>query len=272
MDVRDLVTQHYAGIGLTDVILGALAERGVDVDALTVDDLAPVDQLHAGFAPATVHLLETLAAAPGDTLLDVGCGIGGTARIAGDRFGLRVVGVDLSAAFVEVAEQLTARVGLADRVSFRTSPGDALPLDDASCDVATMVHVGMNLPDKAAVFRDVHRVLVPGGRFGLFEQMRGEPGDLPYPMPWADDERSSFVETPAQYVEALQAAGFVVESTDDRTAEVAGPPPASAGRPDLPPLTPGVVFGPGFRERIDNNVAATGAGLLRAVQLVARRP
>jgi SAM-dependent methyltransferase len=272
MDVTDLVTRHYARAGLADVVVGALAERGVDVHGLTVDDLAPVDQLHAGFAPATVHLLQALAPTRGSLLLDVGCGIGGTARIAASQFGLRVVGVDLSPDFVEAAEQLTARVGLAGQASFHATAGHVLPLDDASCDVATMVHVGMNVPDKAAVFREVHRVLAPGGRFGLFEQMRATPGDLPFPMPWADDERSSFVETQAQYVAALEAAGFVVESTDDRTDEVAGPPGAGPGPADGPPLTPGVIFGPGFAERIANNVAATTAGLLRAVELVARRP
>jgi hypothetical protein len=65
MDVTDLVTRHYAGLGLADVVLGAPAERGIDVEALTVDDLAPVDQLHAGSLPATVHLLEALAPARG---------------------------------------------------------------------------------------------------------------------------------------------------------------------------------------------------------------
>jgi SAM-dependent methyltransferase len=272
MDVSDLVTRHYAGVGLTEIILAAFAERGFDTDALTVDDLALVDQLHAGFAPATVHLLETLAPPRESTLLDVGCGIGGTARIAAARFGLRVTGVDLTPEFVEAAGQLTAKVGLADRVTFRAAPGAALPLDEASCDNATMVHVGMNVPDKAAVFRDVHRVLVPGGRFGLFEQVRGAAGDLPYPMPWADDERSSFVETPAQYVEALETAGFVVESVEDRTADIAGRPDGAGPDSGPPPLTPGAVLGPGFRQRIDNNVAATTAGLLCAVQVVARRP
>jgi SAM-dependent methyltransferase len=268
MDVRDLVTGHYAGAALTEVVLGALAGRGVDLDALTVDDLAPVDQLHAGFAPATIHLLEALAAAPGSRLLDVGCGIGGTARIAAQRFGLRVTGVDLSPDFVEAATELSARVGLADRVDFRVASGDALPLDDASHDAATMVHVGMNVPDKAAVFREVHRVLVPGGRFALYEQMRSGPGEIPYPMPWADDERSSFVETPAQYVEALEAAGFVVESVEDRTASTTGP--AAVPGPDG--LGPGVLFGPTFRRRIENNVTATSRGLLCATEVVARRP
>ena len=74
-----------------------------------------------------------------------------------------------------------------------------------------MVHVGMNIPDKQAVFAEVHRVLAPGGRFALYEQMRTGDGDLPYPLPWAEDERSSFVETVDDYSAHLEAAGFTVD-------------------------------------------------------------
>src|SRR5690349_1620976 len=80
-----------------------------------------------------------------------------------------------------------------------------------------MVHVGMNLPEKRAVFAEVHRVLRPGGRFALYEQVRTGDGELPYPLPWAEDERSSFVETVADYRAHLDAAGFVVEDAEDRT-------------------------------------------------------
>ena len=88
-----------------------------------------------------------------------------------------------------------------------------------------MVHVGMNIPDKQAVFAEVHRVLAPGGRFAIYEQMRTADGDLPYPLPWAEDERSSFVETPEDYTRHLEAAGFTVEEVEDRTASTLGPPP-----------------------------------------------
>ncbi|MET0997460.1 MAG: methyltransferase domain-containing protein [Marmoricola sp.] len=262
MDVRELVTNHYSGGDLSAAILSALADAGVDVDRLGPADLFPVDQLHAGGAAATKHVLERLEVAPGLRLLDVGCGIGGTTRMAA-MAGAEVTGIDLTPDFIQAATALTEHVGLADRVSYVTTAGESAPFDDASFDAAVMVHVGMNIPRKTAVFSQVHRVLAPGGRFAMFEQMRAADGDLPYPLPWAVDERSSFVETPDQYVEHLEAAGFTVEEVEDRTGSTLGPPPAG-------PLSPVAVFGPVFGERVGNNVAATRAGLLGAFLVVAR--
>ena len=128
-------------------------------------------------------------------------------------------------------------------------------------------HVGMNIAAKDRVFAEVRRVLEPDGLFAVYEQMRVGDGDLTFPMPWADDEMSSFVETRERYVELLQAAGFRIERDEDRTAEVAaaGPPPPGA-------LTPADLFGPGFAERIGNNIAATMHGILASVLIVAPRP
>ncbi|MBV9830497.1 MAG: class I SAM-dependent methyltransferase, partial [Marmoricola sp.] len=190
MDVHDLVRSHYAGDDLAGHILSALTAAGVDTDHLGPADLFPVDQLHAGGAVATKMVLDRLGVGPGTRLLDIGCGIGGTSRMAA-MAGADVTGVDLSPAFVETATTLTERAGLGDRARFVVTPGDAMPLPDASYDAAVMVHVGMNLPDKEGVFRDVHRVLTPGAPFALFEQVRTGDGELPYPLPWAVDERSS---------------------------------------------------------------------------------
>jgi cyclopropane fatty-acyl-phospholipid synthase-like methyltransferase len=257
VDVRDLVTEHYgAGGDLAAGILRALSGAGVDTDHLTTADLFPVDQLHAGGAPASRHLLDRLGVTPGMRLLDVGCGIGGTSRMAA-MAGAAVTGVDLTPAFVETARRLSDEVGLGDRTRFLTTAGESVPLDDGSVDAAALVHVGMNVPDKTALFAEVHRVLRPGGRFGLYEQVRTGEGDLPYPLPWAEDERSSFVETVADYRAHLEAAGFTVEDAEDRTPATLGPPPAG-------PLSNVVVFGPRFGHRIANNVAATKAGLLGA--------
>lgn len=263
MDADGLVAAHYGAGDAEGAILGALAAAGRDVEALTVADLAPVDELHAGSRAATMYLLERLDLAATARLLDVGSGLGGAARAAAAAFGCQVDGVDLTPEFVRTATALTGRVGLAGRVSFTATTGDTLPFGDGTFDRAMMIHVGMNIEGKAAVFAEVRRVLRPGGRFGLFEQVRASDGPLPYPLPWAEDERSSFVATPASYIADLTRAGFDVELVEDRTAEVGGPPPAG-------PLGPHVVFGPGFAERIGNNVAATRAGLLAPVVIVAR--
>ena len=262
VDVRDLVRDHYGSVSLGDAVVAALRDAGTDVEHLGPRDLYPVDQLHAGGAPATAYLVERLGLAPGTRLLDVGCGIGGPARLAAEA-GAQVVGIDLTPEFVQAATELSERVGLGDRTTYVTTPGEALPLDDDSFGAAMMVHVGMNVPDKQAVFTEVRRVLAPGAPFGLYEQVRAAPGDLTYPLPWAEDERSSFVESSEEYVAALEAAGFTIDAVEDRTASTLGPPPTG-------PLSPVAVFGAVFAERVGHNVAATRAGLLGAVLVLAR--
>lgn len=262
MDVRDLVRDHYGGGDLAEAIVSALAASGVDTERLTPRDLFPVDQLHAGGAAAADRVLARLAPGPATRLLDVGCGIGGPSRLAAT-YDASVTGVDLTPDFVAAAMELTERVGLAERATFVTTSGDALPFAPGDFNAAVMIHVGMNVPDKAALFGEVHRVIEPGARFALYEQMRRGPGELPYPMPWAEDARSSFVESAEDYVGHLEAAGFTVELTDDLTESTLGPPPT--GR-----LSPAVVFGQPFVTRIGNNVAATKGGLLGAIAIVAR--
>ena len=265
MDVRDLVRQHYGTRSVADAVLETLADAGVAVDRLRVEDLAAVDQLHAGGSAATTHLLARLehhGADPTSPLLDVGCGIGGPARVAAAQ-GWRVTGVDLTPELVAAATTLTERVGLGDRVTYAVAPAESLPLADASCGAAVLVHVGMNVPDKRALLAEVHRVLEPGGVFAAYEQVRRGPGDLPFPMPWAEDERASFVEPVEDYVAHLRATGFEVLEVEDRTAaSLAGPPPG--------PLSPVAVFGPVFAERFGRLVQATRDGLLGAALVVAR--
>ncbi|HET7304901.1 MAG TPA: class I SAM-dependent methyltransferase [Segeticoccus sp.] len=265
MGVRDLVTDHYGGHDLTSRVLDTLAEHGIDTDQLHVPDLAPVDQLHAGFAPATEYVISRLGLGADTRLLDVGSGIGGPSRLASWSTSCPVTGVDLTPEFVETARALTDKVGLTDSVTFEVGSADALPFEDDSFDAAMMIHVGMNIEDKRAVFADVHRVLTAGGRFAVYEQMRTGPGELPFPQPWAEDKRSSFVRSQTDYLTDLEAAGFTIEEVEDRTAAVSVPP-------DLPPgtLSPGVVFGEAFLRRIGNNVSATQAGILGAILIVAR--
>src|SRR3546814_3455016 len=115
------------------------------------------------------------------SLLDIGCGLGGAARHFARACGCTVTGVDLTPEYVAVAEALTRMVGQADRVAFRAGSALDLPFEAASFDAATLLHVGMNIPDKDRLCAEAARVLKPGGVFGVYDGMRVGDGALTFP-------------------------------------------------------------------------------------------
>jgi len=106
-----------------------------------------------------------LALRPGETVLDLGSGPGLDALLAARQVGPtgRVIGVDMTPEMLERARATAARAG-AGQVEFRQGRLEALPVDDASVDAVTSNCVINLVPDKSAVFREIARVLRPGGR------------------------------------------------------------------------------------------------------------
>jgi arsenite methyltransferase len=109
--------------------------------------------------------VERLDLKPGETVLDLGSGPGLDALLAARQVGPagRVIGVDMTPEMLERARATAARAG-ASHVEFRQGRLEALPVDDGSVDAVTSNCVINLVPDKAAVFREVARVLRPGGR------------------------------------------------------------------------------------------------------------
>jgi hypothetical protein len=70
------IARHYGKTGLLDRILTALGQAGKDVDHLTIDDLAPVDEFHSRRRLATRELAAMLAPSAGEHVIDVGSGLG----------------------------------------------------------------------------------------------------------------------------------------------------------------------------------------------------
>src|SRR5438876_8319301 len=111
------IEAYWGRAGIGQAILDALAALGKDLDALSVDDLAPLDQFHGGGKPATLRLARLAALKPGMHVLDVGGGFGGPARTLAAEFGCRVTSIDLTPTYVEAARMLTFRLKLGDRVT-----------------------------------------------------------------------------------------------------------------------------------------------------------
>jgi MPBQ/MSBQ methyltransferase len=97
---------------------------------------------------------------PNTTVLDVGCGIGGSSRILAKDYGFHVTGVTISPQQVKRAQQLTpANVS----AQFQVDDAMSLSFPDASFDVVWSIEAGPHMPDKAVFAKELMRVLKPGG-------------------------------------------------------------------------------------------------------------
>jgi ubiquinone/menaquinone biosynthesis C-methylase UbiE len=204
------ITSHYSRGNLLSRLKAALAADGADPDRPSADALAPYDHFHGRGLEATVELADMMPARARDHLLDIGSGIGGPARYVAARFGCRVTGIDLTPEFCDVARHLTRLAGLDDRVRFETGDALAMPFADGAFDGAYSMNVAMNIADKAAFYREIRRVLAPGGWLVLAEIAKGEGGEPDYPTPWAGSARTSFLATAEDTRAGLGDAGFDV--------------------------------------------------------------
>jgi ubiquinone/menaquinone biosynthesis C-methylase UbiE len=272
---RATVVGHYSHSDLLAAIEAGLALAGKTTATVTVDDLAPVDEFHIGGRTATEDLVAQLHLSAGDRVLDIGCGLGGAARYIADRHGCRVTGIDLTPDYLAAGNRLCEWVGLASRVSLQRANALLMPFPDGAFDAAYMLHVGMNIADKAALFSEAARVLRPGAPIGIYDVMRIGEGEVRYPLPWATTTEANAVADPAQYRKALVAAGFEILSERDRREfalryfEQQRAKVSAKGGP--PPLGLHTLMGDRRREQVMNMIENVVSGRLAPIEIVARK-
>jgi MPBQ/MSBQ methyltransferase len=268
------VSQHYGRGGLADRVFAALEAAGVDLGALTVEDLAPVDEFHTAGRVATLKALSMTPLKEDMHVLDAGSGIGGTARRIAVDFGCRVTGVDLTPEFTEVARLLTEKTRLSGACAFETASVLATPFADGTFDAAVTMHVAMNVEDRASFYAELARVLKPGAPLCVFDVMKGPSAGMIYPVPWAESKATSFLKSAAETRALLEEAGFDI--TDENNLRLfaidffheAAVRAATAG---APPVGLHVLMGPSAQEKLANYLRAVEMHQIEPVILIARR-
>ncbi|HEU5007808.1 MAG TPA: methyltransferase domain-containing protein [Jatrophihabitantaceae bacterium] len=202
----------YNEIGIAEAI-GRLS--GATFAELSQDERDLIDQFHAGGPEAVDRTLAALGAAPGQTVLDVGSGLGGPARQLAQSTGCDVLGVDVTAEYVRAARELTSLAGLADRVRFVCT--DLAALDEDGFAGAYTMHVQMNVPDKKAFYSEIARRLRPEGHLGVFEVCRAGTSEATPPLPWSLDGSDSHLVIPDELRTSIEAAGFTTLDWVDET-------------------------------------------------------
>jgi ubiquinone/menaquinone biosynthesis C-methylase UbiE len=157
----------------------------------------------------------------GARVLDIGCGLGAIDLLLVQAHGAgEVTGIDLEPDLIQKAQARIAKTGLAHQIKLIQVTAGALPFANASFDVVFSKDSLVQIPDKPALFAEVRRVLVPGGRFIASDWLRG--GSDRYSPEMLEYFRLEGITynmaSPEETALALTQAGFVDVAVKDRNA------------------------------------------------------
>jgi phosphoethanolamine N-methyltransferase len=183
---------------------------------LHYESIYGADFVSPGGRELALEMITAMDLAPASRVLDVGCGLGGSAFVMASEFGLQVDGIDLSRNMLALAEQKLATNGLSNLV--RLQWGDCLELDAREqYDAIYSRDVFLHIADKARLFQRLHAALRPGGRLLFTDYCCG-------PKPWSDvfrdyvQDRGYSLHTIGEYTGLISAGGFEQVSANDETA------------------------------------------------------
>ncbi len=251
--------------------MNAIRQQFGDGCRLQNADLTAIDGFHIRGKRATELLAAKLPDLSGKQVLDIGCAIGGTARFLAEKYHCAVTGLDITPAYIDIANQLAEMVGLRDNVQFVCGSALALPFPDHQFDVVWMEHMQMNIPEKSALLAEVHRVLQPGGLFVFHEVFAGKCSSPHFPVPWASTADESFLVTVLEFRKKLSQQRFRTLFWEDVTAQSAEWLAKSLQRitgHGFPPVGIQLLMGDDALEKLTNlskNISGNKLQIVRAI-------
>jgi ubiquinone/menaquinone biosynthesis C-methylase UbiE len=254
-NLNESILKQYSASSLFDSIRSALLQMDKNLDELTIKDLAPVDFFHIRGYYSTKELADKCKILPHVRVLDVGCGIGGTARLLTTLYGCSVTGIDIIDEYCQTAVKLSSILKLNDKTEFITFSGSEFPFDDEMFDVVWTEHVQMNIEDKNKFYSEIYRVLKNNGKFVFHDVFRGNGDMVYYPVPWADDESISYLLSKNETEQILRLFDLKISFIEDKTeisAEAFQKSVESIKRKGLPPLGLHLLMGENTVDKIEN--------------------
>ena len=210
------IENHYLKEGLYEDIISRLKQQGVNLEQVKRSDISSVDEFHVRGSEVSKELATKIKLRD-VTVLDVGCGLGGPCRMLADEYDCQTTGIDLSHEYIRTAKKLSKLVKLDAQTTFVQGDATSLPFENNSFDVVWTQHVQMNIPNKAALYSEISRVLKPGGNFIYYDIFKKNEGEINYPMPWASSEDLSFLFKEKQMHDILTQYGLKQKHSTDET-------------------------------------------------------
>jgi hypothetical protein len=178
-------------------------------------ELLAGESLHPGGLATSRQLLLASGLTPGQRMLDAGCGLGASSRLAALEFGLVVDACDVSVEAIRRADQRAADAGA--RIRFAEASVLELPFASGSF-AGVLVECVLSTTARAAALGELRRVVGDGGRLLVSDVVSNGLVDLPEPL--ASVLCLSQAWRPGELEQAVASAGFVIERTWDESAEV----------------------------------------------------
>jgi len=216
-NIRSQVVKHYSRSDLFETIIQKLRDSGIERDKITQKDISAVDEFHIRGAEATHELITESGINIDSKILDVGCGIGGPARMIAFETGCKVTGIDLTEDFIRTAKLLSELVNLDELTEFICADATKLPFNDESFDIVWTQHAQMNIKEKEKLYSEIFRVLKKGGKFVYYDIFSTGNEPLYYPLPWAEESTISHLIKVQDYADLLKETGFKEIKTTDKT-------------------------------------------------------
>jgi ubiquinone/menaquinone biosynthesis C-methylase UbiE len=278
--VVDKVASHYAPEDLRDRVAAVLKAAGKDSSNTKVEHLVSLDQSHVMGDVPNRRLAETAGVRREHRVLDVGCGMGGPARLLAATYGCRVTGIDVTEPYLETAELLTELTNLTELVSVQRGDALDLPFDDETFDIGWTQHALQNFPDKTRFFGEFNRVLKPGAKAVVHDLYRGPSGEVHFPALWGEDESVSFLDPDTEIQRVMQHCGFRIVHWEDTTQEAwdsnaqraEGDLQHRAREPGVPGLDISLLHGERWMELAGNSVKDFEVGAIGIFEAVLEKP